>query len=261
MKLKKLEDLTELERMALINMSYSRLNTYEMCASKYYYTYIQKEERVFGPAATLGNIIHNTLEDTVGGPLTEEILFERMHHHRGVLDPEHQIDKVLMDAGREMVLEFIDRHEDEKFDILGKELPFELVIGSALIIGYIDLVTKDANGTIRITDYKSGKWEVAAKRIHEDLQVGLYALAASLMYPDTPVYAELYYLRSGRRKGHLYTPEDLDGVYDVVLRKINEIIEDQNFKATPETRPCTFCDFAKTKVCPTGTARMRNRRW
>jgi len=259
MKLRQLDDLDDLERMALVSMSYSRMDTYDSCPAKYYYTYIQKEDRVFGPAATMGNVLHNVLEDVVGSKLEEENMLQLMHEHRDVLDPEHQIGEVLMDAGKEMLIEFIDRHEGEKFDVIGKELPFELVIGSGLVIGYIDLVVRDKDGTIRIIDYKSGKFEVAAKRIHENLQVGLYALAASLMYPDTPIYAELYYLRTGRRKGHLFSPEDLEEVYEQVLVKVNSIINDRNFPTTNNPRTCiSMCDFSKNGVCKIGVKRLNN---
>lgn len=264
MQLKTVDDLDELEKLALIDMSYSRLDTYEMCPSKFWFTYIQKEERVFGPAASLGNVIHSVLEDKVGGELVYEDMLVSMEHHRETFDPDQLIDEGLLGAGRQMIQEFVDRHEEEEFDVIGKEKAFNIIIGSGRVRGFIDLVTREKDGTIRITDYKSGKWEVAAKNVHENLQVGLYALAASIEYPDTPIYAELYYLRSGRRKGHLFTPDDMDGVYENALERINAILNDRNFSATPDRRPCTFCDFAKPEnpVCKTGVARMRNaRKW
>jgi len=258
-KLRTIDELDPLEEMALINMSYSRMDTYQMCPSKYFFTYIAKEERVFGPAASLGNVIHNVLEDTVGKELVLDEMVGLIDVHREEYDPDGLITDELIAAGIEMLGEFVDRHAGEKFEIIGKELEFELLIGSAKVIGYIDLVTKRSDGTIVITDYKSGKWEVAQKWIHSNLQVGLYALAAAQMFPDTPIYAELYYLRSGKRKGHLFSPEDIEGVYDTVLEQVNEIIEDKNFRATENRRPCTFCDFAKPEnpVCKTGVARMR----
>lgn len=259
MKLRQLHELDELEKMALINMSYSRLDTYDMCPSKYFYTYIQKEERIFGAAASLGNIIHGVLEDTVGAPLVYEDMVARMQDHRKTYDPAGQIDDKLMSAGREMLGEFVDRHEHEEFDVIGKEKSFELVIGSALVRGYIDLLIRDADGTVRVVDYKSGRWEVTYKNAPKNLQLGIYALAASIMFPDTPIYAELYYLRSGRRKGHLFTPDNMQETYETVLEKVNNIIDDRNFTATKDKRPCTFCDFAKPEnpICKTGVARMR----
>jgi hypothetical protein len=120
MKLRQLHELNELERMTLINMSYSRLDTYDMCPSKYFYTYIQKEDRVFGAAASLGNVIHGVLEDTVGEPLVYDEMLNRMEHHRKIYDPDLQIGEDLLLAGKEMIGEFVDRHEDDEFDVIGK---------------------------------------------------------------------------------------------------------------------------------------------
>jgi len=51
--IKKIEDLDPLQKLSLLDFSYSRLDTYTQCPSKYFYSYIQKEPRLFGEAATL----------------------------------------------------------------------------------------------------------------------------------------------------------------------------------------------------------------
>lgn len=255
-KVRTLEDCDELEKLALIKLSYSRLDTYSLCNAKYFYTYILDEARVFGPAATLGNILHSVLEDHVGHELVLDDMLKSMDEHRRDYDPDKLIDNELLGAGEGMIAEFVDRHEDEHFEIIGKELAFEVVIGTALVRGFIDLVVRAPDGTIHVVDYKSGKYEVAAKNIADNLQLGIYALAVKTLFPDeTDVYAELYYLRSGNRKGHLFEQEDLENVYEKVLDKINQIIEDRHFKVTDKKFVCSFCDFRKSGVCKTGVMR------
>lgn len=261
MKLRKPEDLDPLEQLVLIDMSFSRLDEYSMCAAKYFYDYIIKEPKVFGPAASLGSILHSCLEDTVGEPLDLDHMISLMDVHREAHDPEGKIDDELWGVGKLILTEFYDNHEGETFNIIGKELPFELIIGSAKVRGFIDLVTEDAAG-VRVTDYKSGKYEIAAKNVHESLQLGIYALAMSQDYPDQPIHAEMYYLRSGRRKGHTFTPAEMEEVYDRVLHQVNTMINDRHFKVTPDPRPCMmFCDFARTGACATGAMRLRNKKW
>lgn len=51
--LKKIKDLDPIQKLALTEFSYSRIDTYLQCPSKYFYSYIQKEPRLFGEAATL----------------------------------------------------------------------------------------------------------------------------------------------------------------------------------------------------------------
>ncbi len=82
-------------------------------------------------------------------------------------------------------------------------------------------------------------------------------LDALLLMPDKEIYAELHYLRSGRRKGHLYTKEDLENVKIKLLSLINNIIEDNNFTPTANVRACSYCDHAKSGACGTGVFRNK----
>lgn len=258
--IRQLDDLTEFEKLALIDLSYSRLDTYLSCAAKYFYTYVTKEEREFGPAATLGNVIHSVLEDTVDGEGELDLLemIQLMAVHREELDPDHLIGEELISAGSTILTEFVDRHGTEEFTVLGREMYFSFVLGSGLFRGFIDRVDDRGKAGINVCDYKTGKWEVANKAIPENLQLGIYALAVSQLYPDRPIFAELYYLRSGKRKGHLFTPSDLEVMEDRLLDVVNTIINDQNFKATEVASTCfRLCDFGKNGVCPTGKSRLR----
>ena len=51
--IRNLEDVSDFERLSLTDFSYSRMDTYKMCPSKYFYTYIQKEPRSFNEPAVL----------------------------------------------------------------------------------------------------------------------------------------------------------------------------------------------------------------
>lgn len=252
------EELSPLEELSLIDISYSRLNTLDFCSAKYFYTYVLLEERTFGAAATLGNVIHSALEETEWDkPLSLSELNTLYRERRVDYDPDRQIDDQLIDAGYRMLSEFVDRHKDDKFDVISTEQPFHFILGNAAISGYIDRIDRGPDGTIMVIDYKSGKNEVAAKHIANDLQLGVYALAVSLLYPEEDkIYAELYYLRSGRRKGHLFTREDLAIVERNLLEKISDLIETDDFKYTPNSRICSFCDFRK--ICPVGQKRYPN---
>lgn len=102
-----------------------------------------------------------------------------------------------------------------------------------------------------------GKWEVPQKGIAKNLQLGIYALAVSSVFPDKTIRAELYYLRSGRRKYHTFTPEDIEEVKVDLLENINKIIEDNSFLATSNERTCTFCEHAASGACATGVGRLK----
>jgi len=154
--------------------------------------------------------------------------------------------------------EFYDQNFDKTFNIYEKELGFDLIIGSYRVRGFIDRVDIE-DDVVHIVDYKTGKWEVSPKDIPTNLQLGIYALAMKNMFPDKDVYAELYYLRSGRKKGHLFTDDDVEDVKVRLIREMNNIVHDTNFTPTSNTRVCSFCDHAASGACGTGVFRNRNR--
>jgi RecB family exonuclease len=260
LKIKKYESLDELEKLSLVDFSYSRIDTYTQCPSKYFYSYIQKEPRLFNPPAVLGNIVHNVLEDLLDNNKELDLDELQSEYEKNIpkWDPDNLIPTELINVGKNILDEFYDRHSDEKFNIYDKELNFDMILGSYRIRGFIDRVDVIGNKVI-ITDYKTGKWEVTQKDIANNLQLGIYALAASEIFPGKQIYAELYYLRSGKRKGHLFSFEELYDIKNRLVDLMSKIVEDRNFTATSNPRLCSYCDHAKSGACGVGVYRNSKR--
>lgn len=262
MAVKLLDELSDFEKLSLIPISYSRLNTLDMCEAKYFFSYILKEPQSFGHAATLGNILHKVLEEKLEPNKTVSkndlgTFISEYHSQIPSYDPQSEIPENFLIDGENMITEFIDRHDGESFNIEYKEKGFSIVIGNALVNGYIDRV--DIVGdTLYITDYKSGKREESQKKIPSNIQLGIYALAMKREYPDKQIHASLYYLRSGKQKGHLYTDDDLNTIELLIMELVNKLINKNNFSYTPNSFICSFCDYAKNGVCSVGAKRARH---
>lgn len=256
--LKTIEDVDDFKKLTLTEFSYSRIDTYDMCPSKYFFSYIKKEPRQFGEAAVLGNIIHSVLEDLVSNekPLSIDEMKSSYEVKKSDYDPDNLISQSLLDAGSQIIEEFYDINQDKIFDVYDKEMSFNFIIGNYSIIGYIDRVDI-IDDHVYIIDYKTGKREVAAKDVALNLQLGIYALAASMAFPDKEITASLHYLRSGRVKSHTYSDGDLEDVKQMLLSKINKIMSDSNFVPTANERICSFCDHARSGACGIGAVRYK----
>jgi ATP-dependent helicase/DNAse subunit B len=262
MTVKLLEELNDFEKLGLIPISYSRLNTLDMCEAKYFFSYILKEPQVFGSAATLGNIIHKVLEDQLepDQPILNSDLGQYInlyYEQIPIFDPNSEIPEELLVAGENMLVEFVDRHNGESFQIEEKEKGFVIVVGNAMISGYIDRVDV-VDDVVYITDYKSGKREEAQKNVHKNIQLGIYALAMKHLFPEKKIHASLYYLRSGKQKGHLFTDDDLQQIELLIIELVDKLINKSNFSYTPNTFMCKFCDYAVNGACSVGAKRVQH---
>lgn len=251
-------ELTWLEWLSLIKLSYSRISDYDMCQAKYFYNNIIDEPGLFNPPAVMGTIVHSVMEDYVGEELDEQAMQTSFDEHRKEHDPTYEIPQDLIDVGHRIIADFYDRHKDDTFDVIAKEMPFEIIIGTGYLRGYIDLVLRMPNGDIKAIDIKAGKHEIDYQDVSSNLQLGIYALALQKMYPDKHISVEMYYLRSGRRKGHTFTDDELVQIKHNLHEKIYEIVERINFNYTQDTKVCKFlCDFGKTGVCSRGSTVIR----
>jgi len=259
LKVKDYNELSDLEKLSLIDFSYSRIDTYNSCPAKYFYSYILKEPRSTNSAALLGNIVHSVLENTLENEkeLNLEELQNEYNNNIISWDPDKIVSNELISVGKIILDNFYDENQDTKFNIIDKEMEFDFIIGSYRIRGFIDRVDLFGN-RIYIIDYKTGKWEVALKDVATNLQLGIYALAISNVFPDKEVYAELYYLRSGKKKGHFFTDEDISVVKERLVKNIQKIINDNNFTPTTNTRICSYCEHAQSGICGVGKFRLRN---
>jgi CRISPR/Cas system-associated exonuclease Cas4 (RecB family) len=119
----------------------------------------------------------------------------------------------------------------------------------------IDLVTKMENGTIVITDWKTGK--IGANSDENEAQIGAYVLWAldKLKVGEDSVKTEIAYLRDPayRRKLTVVTKEQLAGVKKQIIecsRSMLAVNSVSDFPANPSARVCRDCPFAT--VCEEG---------
>jgi putative RecB family exonuclease len=132
------------------------------------------------------------------------------------------------------------------------ELPDEAPV---LLYGIIDRIDRHPDGTVEITDYKTGKPKIQ-KDVDEDEQLSAYALAMSqgaVLDPNTkqalPAASKLtlYFTEIDQAMSTTRSPEQLDAFRLTVLEKARRI-RSGDFTATPDMWRCGRCEYRL--ICP-----------
>jgi RecB family exonuclease len=251
-----LDEISEFEKLALQNYSYSRINAFDWCQAQYFYNYVIKIPQEYGDKALLGNMIHKALEITLvdGQKLQLNELLDNFRAAREEYDPEGKVvSDELFESGIPMLQEFVQMEGTGPVKITHPELAFEFVFNSVLLRGFIDRIYI-TDKTVVVTDYKSGAWEVANKDVPLDLQLGIYALYMKYLHPDKEITARLHYLKSSKIKSHTFTDEDFEDVERRLAAAIDNIRENNNFKTLPKglAWKCRMCSYQKDGTCAAG---------
>jgi RecB family exonuclease len=115
--------------------------------------------------------------------------------------------------------------------------------------GSIDLVETDAEGALRVTDYKTGKARAAADCViggGETLQPVLYALVLEKLFPGVRIEGgRLYYCTSAGDFRTVSIPLDDEAREGAGLlaRTLGESLSAGFLPAAPVEGACRFCDF------------------
>lgn len=235
--------------------SFTRVSKAEQCGRAYHHAYVMKERGPKSDALKLGTLVHATLEQAIRAVMEAE--------HVGVLCP----DKVLQMYGRRYAETYDGGGSLQVFEdgaamvrswltrvgpvdwrrYLAIEQSFTVDVGGLSLRGVIDLVEQEADGSITVVDYKTNRGLYSRQEVEESLQLGIYALAASVLYPGREVRLAYDMLRHGVRMHTSRTPEQLDNVRRYV-ETIAARIEGWKTGGPDSYSPtvnrfCSWCDF------------------
>jgi hypothetical protein len=117
--------------------------------------------------------------------------------------------------------------------------------------GYIDRLSRDASGCLRIQDYKTSGTLPTQQDADRDSQLALYQIAVERMWPDNNgIELVWHYLQFDTTLISRRTPDQLDELKRVYVDKIRRIERAQelgNFPAQ-ESALCNWCDYYE--ICP-----------
>lgn len=245
------------ERMARKpTLSPTKFTTYLACPVRYRWTFVDPRGRAYLRSKayfSFGLSLHKTLEEFAkagqdGAPVREQLLssFDDNWVQAGFRSEEEMAEAY---GEARDILERMA--EDEAMPVVANrtlyvEKQLHLDFEHFRLVGRIDRIGEDADGTLEVLDYKSGREGVTSQEVADDLAMGIYQLLVKRTWPERSVRATIYALRSGEHASSSMDDEGL-ALLEADLEKLgNEIVTQEFFELTPRPKAlCGGCDFLK----------------
>lgn len=245
--------------------SHSRISTFEDCPKKYEFSYVLKAPKGAETVEQfLGSRVHEALEwlhaevRACHVPSADEltarlqVLWDAAWTDEVAVTREERTADDYRAIGEKAVRDYHARYAP--FD-QGRTVGLEMKVafpldesGTVEILGYIDRLTKVADGVWEIHDYKTGNSLPTQARLDADRQLALYEMAVRAAYPDArEVTLVWHYLAFDHEARSRRTPEQLEAVRRDTIERVREIERATEF----HTRTSPLCDWCEFRgICP-----------
>lgn len=261
----RLPDLPNLEerqptaKLRVAYLSYSAIEAFRICPLHFKLKHILRIPTPPSAAQSLGNSIHNALRDfysylVINTP--EQILFQLLERNwirQGYASKKHEEQS--LEKAKKFLAQYLesDLHKKAKPLYLEKSFSFrldpprtDLRSGTGVkILGKIDRIDDKDDGKIEIIDYKTGANVPTQKRLDLDLQMTIYALAATnpgiLGKKTEQVRLSFYFFDTATKISTLRTQDQLAKASEELL-KIRDEIESSDFTCSRGII-CQNCEF------------------
>jgi len=234
-------------------LSYSQLQTFDVCPLHYKLKYILKIPTAQTSAQSFGTSVHAALRNfyqnwQAGNRLkisdVKKIVNE-VWINEGYGSKAHE--KQALARAVRIVSAYLNKNFDKKNLPIALEYPFNFYLDKVKIAGRIDRIDKIDENKIEIIDYKTGDNVPTPKKLEEDLQLTFYALAANEVKDKTldkkpeDIILSLYYLGKDLKLTTTRTKEQLNEAKELILEKVKEI-ETSDFKCS-DSMLCENCEY------------------
>ncbi|OGZ26795.1 MAG: hypothetical protein A2365_02070 [Candidatus Nealsonbacteria bacterium RIFOXYB1_FULL_40_15] len=244
-------------------LSVSQIETFQTCPLHYKLNYILNIPHPPSAAISFGISIHEALKDfytgiLAGGKPTEKTIFDSLANHwvnAGYASKAHE--QKMLERGKLYLSGFLTEGFNPKIKNVLTEHKFSLPLSKIYkdqygqeplkIGGKIDRVDVLPDGTLEITDYKTGAKVPTQKEVDQDLQLSFYALAAThvaelpLGVAPEKIKLSLYYLDTQEKITTTRSVKDLEKVADEIF-KIRQEITVSDF-ACSNSFFCKNCEY------------------
>ncbi len=239
---------TPINRLEYI--SYSHLDTFNVCPLQYKYRYVLKIPAIRSAAASYGTALHETLRDFYTGLKIGKkwnrkkllALYQSYWSAEGYESREHEARS--KKEGELALSEYYNKQHHPNQLPLYIEKQFLISFKSISIKGVIDRIDQLSDGTIEIIDYKTSK-PLTSIQLKKDLQLSLYAMVVSspqfLGVPLAKQKVSIYNFQDHNKRTSTRSKEDIE----ILKKHIEGVVEEINqSKFPPKVSPlCKYCSY------------------
>jgi putative RecB family exonuclease len=243
------------------HLSPSSIGTWQQCPLRFRYGRLDKIPEPSTEPQILGSFVHEVLENLymqpVEGRTKEEA--KRIASRLWVEKWEEETDVLRLDP--EALHQFRWRswwciealwsiEDPQKVELAGIEQKLSTKIGDAKLLGILDRYHHLEDGSVMISDYKTGKKPKARFEEEKRFQLTVYVDLVESCLEERVSGAELLYLKDGVKWEFMPTPEDVLKMRETVIKVWSEI-QTSCSAGTFLAKPTILCDWCNYKpFCP-----------
>lgn len=235
-------------------LSPTRLTLFLACPVKYKWTYMDARGKPFLRSKSyysFGSSLHKVLErfhdEADQGVKTTAEAVEALGE--SWIDAGYRSQEE-MEQAQGRATEMIERYVEERMarapgaKVVAVERRYRFDMGEFVLLGVVDRLDRYPDGRLDVVDYKSGRSDVTEREIKTDLAMGVYQLLVSKSYPDEPISATIYALRTGASATASLSPEERDE-FEFDVKELGRQILGTNWdELIPVPKAlCAHCDF------------------
>jgi superfamily I DNA/RNA helicase/RecB family exonuclease len=204
-------------------------------------------------AQVLGSAIHAFAAKMVQEPGTSrEQLIDSLQNSWKLIDPDSGwVSASHLESAVIMLEKFVEYHKETKREVKGAELRFDVKLGRARIIGTVDRLEVEADGSLFIIDFKTGNTAISKEDAKKNLQLASYQLGVAeggFIDGTKSAGAELVYLGTSSAGASIRQQYAIDiEETKATIETIGEGMGAATFFATVNKR-CKGCPVRKS--CP-----------
>jgi len=233
-------------------LSYSQIETFRICPLHYKLKYIYKLPTPPSSSQSFGNTFHAVMKEfydlvKIGKKPTLNLMYKILENKwvaEGYMSKSHE------ERSYEKIKKFLKHYLENLFDPgvlpIQTEQPFIVRIDDLKVGGKIDRVDAEGSG-VHIIDYKTGSHPLTQKEADNDLQLCIYAMAASLI-PEFPfnrkpedIKLSLYYFDTPQVVTTKRSKEQIEEAKKIIL-DYRKQIEESDFKCSKNIL-CESCEY------------------